>query len=142
MATDAVTKLGRFAKCGSKSKGAAVMSAFYAAAQSTVDKLTADGDLSLHAALNPEGGDGVDDGDGGSDDGCPLHCARASALASKLAIHGVVGMVCVPHSIPLLGSFVDMTTHEQFVYYLVVLAQLLAGEDGADIKVCGVLSAA
>lgn len=136
VATDAVTKLGRFAKCGTKSKADAVLTAFFAAAQATIDKMTAAGDLNLHAALHPDGGNSEDEADDCSDDGCPLHCARPSALASKLSIHGLVGMVCVPHSIPLLGSFADMTTPEQFVYYLVILAQVLAGVNGADIKVC------
>ena len=61
-----------------------------------------------------------------------LHCANAEGQAKgPCSIHGVVGGVCA-HTVPLLGMFIDMTTNEQFIYYLIMLEELL--RERPDLK--------
>lgn len=56
-----------------------------------------------------------------------VHCARPDSTHSNVAtdITGVVGLVCV-HTVPLTGAFLDMRTHENFSYYLIILRALVA----------------
>lgn len=55
-----------------------------------------------------------------------LHCARPDSTHSNVAtdITGVVGFVC-GHTVPVLGAFVDMFTHENFSYYILLLTRLI-----------------
>ena len=83
VATDAVTKLGRFRKLGTASQEPPTLSLFYREAQAEIEQLTAEGTLNLEAAVSPKP---CDDG------ACPLRCARAFALEGKMAVHGVIGI--------------------------------------------------
>lgn len=70
-------------------------------------------------------------GDAGADDAedntCTvnLSCSRAEASSSgPCDIKGVVGGTCA-HTIPIRGMFIDMRTPECFIFYIIILNNLL-----------------
>jgi len=55
-----------------------------------------------------------------------LSCGRNEASTSTaMTVHAVGGGAC-GHGVPLAGTFVDMKTAEQYIYYLVIIQFLLS----------------
>ena len=125
--TDGVTKLGHYANAASANTVKPVLSTFYAAAQTKVEFMTKEGRLGLKAALK-RGVGGAEQDSEDEEAGCStnIHAARTEAVASgPCNVYGLICSVCVPHTIPVRGSCIDMTTAEQFVYYLVQIKHIM-----------------
>lgn len=121
-----MTKVGRFSHANRDDANG--IATYYGKSDELVEELATCGKLNLHGVLDKESHEDL------SEDTCALTCGRPSAYASPLSVHGLVGFVCVPHGIPLRGAFVDMTTPEQFAYYLVTLGQMYASGLKIDVS--------
>ena len=120
---DGNVKLNHIAKCGVASASLEPrLHAHYGSAQQEVRDLAASGKLDLKSFIGGATDSAVDQDDCATS----IHCSRPDASNSQSVcdVYGVCGGVCA-HTIPVRGSFVDMCTPEQFVYYLVILLSLL-----------------
>ena len=134
IAADGVVKLNHISKCGRAcKKQEPFLHSFYGEPNATVTERAAEACLNLASCMqvNP-GEDGDDNGydsDEDADDntGCSasVTCARISCVAKGICdVYGVVGAVCA-HTIPVVGSFMDLLTPEQYVYYIILLTWIL-----------------
>lgn len=128
MAADAVTKVGHHERCGRAcSSHKPHLSAFFSVPDADVQQRFSAGQLNLKACMAARPGQPPADSDGEDEPACKasLSCARPDSHAKGVCdIHGIVGAVCA-HTVPLLGSFMDLRTPEQFTYYLILLSWLL-----------------
>ena len=123
LAADAVVKLNHYASCGSASKGIAPqLSGYYGPVDAQVQAAHAAGKLNLKSIVS----DAEADSDGVCACQSSLHCARSDSTAngSVCKVYGVCGAVCM-HGFPVLGTFSDMRTPEQFAYYLLLLQHVV-----------------
>lgn len=130
MATDGVTKVGHHSKCGAASVDILPhVHEFFGQPDADVQERHILGTLNLISSMVPLGVGIEASVTAGrtaaleEEPACTasLSCSRPESKArGPCDIHGLVGGVCA-HTVPLMGSFIDMHTPEQFVYYLIQL---------------------
>lgn len=140
VAVDVVTKLGHLASSGSASQELQPhLSHYFGATESAVKQLHAAGQLNSlkeYMAARTSGQQPAEGQQAGSMHGeedydqpqlctSALSCARhQSKSTTAYDINGVIGAVC-SHGAPVRGTFANLPTPENFVYYMEVLLHLV-----------------
>lgn len=119
---DAVNKVNHFTKCGRATAHVKPnVSVFYNdEGQAEIEQRVRDKTFTLQETMR---------GTAIYEPSCSasVRCSRPDSMHSNTAtdITGMLGGVCT-HSVPLPGSFLDMLTHENFTYYLILLEHIVS----------------